>query len=385
MDDKLKAIEDYPDISFIDHYTLARLEEEMVAWFKEKRKELTGDDVTLGAADDRRMLLQTGAYFLYQGYMYIDNAGKMGLLKYSTGDYLENLGALKQVPRKAPSAATVTIRFSLAESRATVTSIPKGTRVTAGDGVYFATEEYCEIGIGELYADIQAVCTEKGKAGNEYDIGDIRTIVDSVPFVDKADNITVPENGTDLEKDDPSYRERIYLAPDAYSTAGSAPAYEYFARKFNPNITDIRITNPSDYVVYIIYLLEDGRIPGGESISALQEYLSRSDIKPVCDKVEVSAPQQQEYSLEVTYYINQSDKNLAETIQKKVEGAIEDYIIWQRSKIGRDINPDMLKYKMIKAGAKRADIVSPEFTVIESGTVAFLSKKVIIYGGTEND
>ncbi|MCI8887927.1 MAG: baseplate J/gp47 family protein [Hungatella sp.] len=385
MNDELQAIKDYPDISFIEHYTLDRLEEDMITWFKEKKKELTGNDVTLAAADDRRLLLKTGAYFIYQGYMYADNAGKMGLLKYSTGDYLENLGALKRVPRRTSMAATTTIRFSVSETRSTATGIPKGTRITAGDGVYFETEDYCEIESGQLYTEVRAVCTTKGKNGNGYDIGDIRTIVDPVAFVDRAENVTVPANGADIEQDDPSYRERIYLAPDSYSAAGSIPAYIYFVREFNPAITDIRITSPSDYVVYITYLLEKGIIPGEESIRAMQEYLSRDEIKPVCDKIEVAAPPQKSYDLEVTYYINKSEKNYAMEIQKKVEEAIEDYIIWQRSKIGRDINPDMLRYKAMRAGAKRVEITSPSFSVVDEGTVAALLKRAITYGGLEDD
>ena len=137
--------------------------------------------------------------------------------------------------------------------------------------------------------------------------------------------------------------------------------------------------------MYITYLLEKGIIPGEESIRAMQEYLSRDEIKPVCDKIEVAAPPQKSYDLEVTYYINKSEKNYAMEIQKKVEEAIEDYIIWQRSKIGRDINPDMLRYKAMRAGAKRVEITSPSFSVVDEGTVAALLKRAITYGGLEDD
>ena len=113
----LKVIQDYPDISFIENYTMEKLEADMLAWFYEKRKEITGEDIQLAAADDRRIILQTGAYFIFHGYMFADNAGKMGLLKYSYGDFLENLGALKHIYRKPAENATVTIRFYLKERR----------------------------------------------------------------------------------------------------------------------------------------------------------------------------------------------------------------------------------------------------------------------------
>lgn len=380
----LKSIKEYPEISFMKNYTMEQLADEMLLWFKEKRKELTGEDIVLGKADDRRIMLLAGAYFIYQGYMYMDDAGKMGLLKYSRGDYLENLGALKHIYRKPATPSTTTLRFEIIAPRTTTINIPRGTRVTAGDGVYFATTKYEEIKIGNTFVDIPAVCTTTGAGTNNYDIGDISTIVDLIAFVDRAKNITKPENGADIETDE-SLRQRIYIAPASYSTAGSVDSYEYFARQYSADITNVRITSPSPGVVEIRYLLGGGVIPEAESIKGLKEYLSGSDIRPLTDKVEVMAPAQVKYTLNLTYYINSSDQSRANTIQGKVTEAINEYITWQRSEIGRDINPDVLKQKIIEAGAKRADIISPIFTVVDSNSVAGVETQTVTYGGLESD
>jgi len=384
INNNLRPIEEYPDISFIENYTMEQLAADMVQWFKDKRKGLTGEDIVLGKADDRRIILLTGAYFIYQGYMYTDDAGKMGLLKYSRSDYLENLGALKHIYRKEAAGATTTIRFSMNTARNTTTGIPRGTRLTAGDGVYFSTEEYGEIVIGETQVDISALCTVAGAAGNNYDIGDIKTIVDPVPFIDGAMNITKPENGADVESDD-SLRQRIYIAPASYSTAGSIDSYEYFVREYSADILNVRVISPEPGVVRISYLLDRGVIPGEESITGLQEYLSQSDIRPLTDKVEVVAPGTVEYDLSITYYINQSDQNRANVIQQKVNEAVEEYTLWQKTEIGRDINPDVLMEKIISAGAKRAEITSPQFTIVSDTAVASLVTQAVIYGGLEYD
>ena len=380
----LKSIKEYPEISFMKNYTMEQLADEMLSWFKEKRKELTGEDIVLGKADDRRIMLLAGAYFIYQGYMYMDDAGKMGLLKYSRGDYLENLGALKHIYRKPATPSTTTLRFEIIAPRTTTINIPRGTRVTAGDGVYFATTKYEEIKIGNTFVDIPAVCTTTGAGTNNYDIGDISTIVDLIAFVDRAKNITKPENGADIETDE-SLRQRIYIAPASYSTAGSIDSYEYFARQYSADITNVRIISPSPGVVEIRYLLRGGVIPEAESIKGLKEYLSCSDIRPLTDKVEVIAPAQVKYTLNLTYYINSSDQSRANTIQGKVTEAINEYITWQRSEIGRDINPDVLKQKIIESGAKRADIISPIFTVVDSNSVAGVETQTVTYGGLESD
>jgi phage-related baseplate assembly protein len=380
----LNVIDEYPDISFIDSYTISRLENDMISWFKEKKKELTGEEVVLASADDRRIILQTAAYFIFQGYMFSDDAGKMGLLKYSRGEFLENLGALKHIYRKKATGATTTIRFTVKEARGTTTGIPKGIRVTAGDGVYFTTNEYCEILAGETFVDIGATCNTLGSAGNNYDIGDLAIIVDSVPFMDSARNITKPENGTDVESDD-SLRERIYIAPASYSAAGTEAAYEYHIREYNSNISDIKVTSPEPCVVRIRYLLEGGAIPGIESINELKEYLEEPSIKPLTDLIEVMAPQLVHYDLIAKYYINQSDKNRAESIQQKVSNIINEYIIWQRSKMGRDINPNELTKRVLAAGAKRIEIETPEFGLVDIDSVAYLGTSSVTYGGLEDD
>lgn len=380
----LKAIDDYPDISFIDEYTMKRLEEEMVALFLEKRKELTGEDTVLGSADDRRIILQAGAYFLFQGYMFADDAGKMGLLKYSRGKFLENLGALKQIFRKEAVGATTTVRFSIETPRETVIGVPQGTRLTCGDGIYFATDEYGEILSGQTYVDIGATCTSTGAMGNDYEVGDLDTVVDPVPYLDSARNITKPENGMDVE-DDESLRERIYMAPASYSTAGTEDSYKYYAREYNTDIGDIMVTSPSPRIVRVIYLLKDGTVPGEESIKGLEEYLSRPEIKPVTDKIEVMAPQTVSYSLDMTYYINRSDRSRAAMIQKSVETSVKEYILWQQSKMGRDINPYELIKKVMSAGAKRAEIRGPLYQVIPNECVAALEQEQVKYGGLEDD
>ena len=65
--------------------------------------------------------------------------------------------------------------------------------------------------------------------------------------------------------------------------------------------------------------------------------------------------------------------------------AVADYILWQKSKIGRDINPDELIQRIKAAGAKRVVIASPGYTVINNESVAVCQSQTITYGGLEDD
>ena len=103
------------------------------------------------------------------------------------------------------------------------------------------------------------------------------------------------------------------------------------------------------------------------------------------DHITVDAPDTVDYAINMTYYINQSDSASAVTIQTAVNNAVSEYINWQKTKIGRDINPDELIKLVKEAGAKRVVVTSPVFTQIDADEVGNLTTQTVTYGGLEND
>lgn len=384
MDKLLKSVYDLPDVSFIDNDTLANMMERLVNNYEKRYEEITGKTVSLGAADPMRIALYAAALDLYQTEQYVDRAGKQDLLKYSYGEFLDNLAGNRGVTRTQPSAAMTTVRFTLSETKAYAIAIPEGTKVTNGSGVYFQTKEYAEVAAGQEYVDVDAVCTEKGIKGNNLLPGQINVLVNPLPYVESIANRTTSEGGADMETDE-SLAERTYLAPSSYSVAGPDDAYVYWARTYNANIGSVKPTSPTPGKAVIYILLRDGSMPGAEMINGLEQYLSQNKIRPMTDLVEVKAPTAVSFDLGLTYYINQSDQSSALTIQQETEKAIAEYIEWQTTVIGRDINPDELLKRIKSAGAKRAVITSPNFTAVGDESVAQLKTKTVTYGGLEDD
>ena len=384
MSDIKKTLEGYPDISFIENMTLENLQEQMIADFTEKYKEETGEELTLGLADPNRLVLYAAALQIYQGMQYIDNAGKQSFLKYSYSGFLENLGALKGIQRNPGNPATAIERFTVSAVQNNAISIPMGTRVTAGDNVYFYTVEDAEIPAGEEYIDIQVECTEAGTGANGYEAGKINILVDSINYIGSVANTTKSEGGAEEESDE-QLADRIYLAPSSYSTAGPDDAYEYWVKTCNSGITDVKVQSPSDGVVEIRFIMQDGTIPGEATLQEVATFLQNEKIRPLTDKVEVKAPVAQNYAINLTYYIAESDKNQASAIQQNVNSAVDAYKMWQCEKIGRDINPSYLMRLIMNAGAKRAVIASPEFTVVSAENIALCTTVTVTYGGVESD
>lgn len=384
MSDIKKTLEGYPDISFIENMTLENLQEQMIADFTEKYKEETGEELTLGLADPNRLVLYAAALQIYQGMQYIDNAGKQSFLKYSYSGFLENLGALKGIQRNPGNPATAIERFTVSAVQNNAISIPMGTRVTAGDNVYFYTVEDAEIPAGAEYIDIQVECTEAGTGANGYETGKINILVDSINYIGSVANTTKSEGGAEEESDE-QLADRIYLAPSSYSTAGPDDAYEYWVKTCNSGITDVKVQSPSDGVVEIRFIMQDGTIPGEATLQEVATFLQNEKIRPLTDKVEVKAPVAQNYAINLTYYIAESDKNQASAIQQNVNSAVDAYKMWQCEKIGRDINPSYLMRLIMNAGAKRAVIASPEFAVVSAENIALCTTVTVTYGGVESD
>ena len=385
MANERQKLYNLPEISFIEGITYEGILNEMVADFETKYTEETGRKIKLRPGDKEHIHLRVLAGQYYQMYQQLDYAAKMNLLKYSKGDFLKHLGAFKKTFIQEPRAAAVKVRFTLSEVRKDVIYIPEGTRVTAGDGVYFATDDYAEVAAGESYADVTCTCETAGDIGNNYQPGTIEIIVDPVPYVKSVVNVTKSDGGSGEESEE-SFRERIFLAPSSYSVAGPADAYEYWVKQYNSAaIEDVKIYEPVEAVVDIRILLQGGALPSETFCSGCLQYLKDNPIIPLTDNNYVLPPDVVGYDLKATYYISRSDINNVKSIQDSIEAAKDTYLNWQRTKIGRDLNPDALIEFVRAAGGKRCVIESPVFTVIPETSVAQEKTVEFVYGGIEDD
>ena len=136
-------------------------------------------------------------------------------------------------------------------------------------------------------------------------------------------------------------------------------------------------------MIYI--LMRDGSMPGEEVIRGLENFYQDESIRPMTDLVSVSAPDEKPFDIELTYYIARSNQASATAIQARVDAAIQDFISWQTTEIGRDINPTELIRRVREAGAKRVLLTSPVFATVQETEVARLGSKKVTYGGLEDD
>lgn len=379
--DELKKI---PEITFIDGMTPEKCEELLKTVYEDEYQKLTGEAADLQEGETISMLIKATATLLGQGFQFVEREGKKDLLKYATGDALDNLGVIRSIERKPARAATCRLKFTLVEAQSSAVSISVGTRVRAASkNIFFSTSEYAEIPAGQLSVTVSATCTEVGVDGNGIEAGRINRLVDTTSnaYIESVENIDASSGGADIESDD-DFTRRIYNAPGGYSVAGPEKAYIYHTLAARSDIGDVLVTTPSACNIKIYVLLQDGSIPSETILNEIKEYLNAEEIRPLTDNVEVVAPLETDYSIDVDYYIDQDDSALAVSIQTAVNKAVDEYKVWQR-KLGRDINPSELIYRMVQAGAKRVQVRNPAFLKLDKNQLAKLTDSSVHYKGLE--
>lgn len=372
---------------------------------------------SLAPGDPVRLFLEAIAAIIINQRSVIDFAAKQNLLSYVSDDFVDYLAELVGVTRLEAQPAQTTIRFTLSTTQGSVYTVPAGTLLSAGT-LNFETTEDLEIPIGQLTGDVTAECTTPGTIGNNLLPGQIKTLVEPLAYVQSVQNTTTTNGGAERE-DVESMVNRIRLAPSSFSVAGPRDAYVYWALTANPAIIDVAVSTPSPDdikqlvndvltnhsasqqliddmnaaldgatwpgTVDIRTLLEGGVIPGTEVLDQVDAVLSADDIRPITDDVQVSAPVAAAYNIDVDYWIRSEDAASSLAIQSAVSAAVDDYIAWQKGRIGRDIVPDELVRRMMVAGAKRVSVISPTYTVLDDTQVAQDGTVTVNYSGLEDE
>ena len=335
--------------------------------------------------DERRIFGEALVLLFVALYSEFNDKMKQRTLRYARGVVLDAIGERLGVERLQPSSASAVFRFTASAPMSTNIIIPEGTRITTDGSVYFSTEEIAVLQAGNLFVDVSAVCTTGGSAYNGFAAGQVKVLVDLIPFISSVENLTDTAGGDDGEpyttEGDDRLRERIRLAPSTLSTAGPESAYRYFVLSADPDIVDVAIDCPRDEpnTVNLYPLMTGGALPDEATLQKILDVLA-DDVRPMTDSVYAYAPEAVEYGIELKYYTTKDDE--AATIQtiEGSGGSIDQYNAWQTTALGRDINPDQFRRFLLApssgTGALRVDVIRPTFQELHKWQVARFSGEV---------
>jgi len=306
--------------------------EKIIAEIKEEYEKLSGK--ILYPAQVEQLLLNAFAYREYLLRVQIQEVATQNLVAFSRAPFLDYLGQLVGVRRLSASKAVCQIKLTFVSEHGDLT-IPKDTRVQSIDGeaVFLLDEEISvKADTNEVLANF--TCTIEGKKANGYPRGKIAVILDPQPYLISAENIEITSGGSDEETDE-ELRNRIMIAPQSFSNAGSKRAYEFFARSANADISEVGITSPKPGQVNIYPLMRDGKIPNKAVLDAVFQACNDEKIRPLTDTVIVEAPEAIYFNIEVDLVLITGSVQ-SETL-KAVENNLHKYTVNKGNKLGLDI------------------------------------------------
>lgn len=307
---------------------------------------LTGK--TLYPAQVERVLIDVIAYRETLVRIGIQEAAKQNLLAFSRAPMIDYLGELVGVTRLPAIAARTTLRFSLEAPLATNLLIPAGTRVEGADGkVTFALDQAVTLAAGALAVDAAATCEEPGADGNGWQPGQIASLVDDLDGVELAVANTAVTSGGAAEESDERLRERIKLAPEAYSTAGSRLAYVFHAKSAHQDIVDVAVISPEPGVVHLYPLVATG-LPDANILALVQAQCSGEKVRPLTDNVKALVPEAVDYVIDLALELYKETD--ADSVKTLAQAAAHAYKADRAAGLGRDIVPVQLEAAVKVAG-----------------------------------
>ena len=343
---------------------------------------------TLQPAHIERLLINTFAYRTALTHQEINEAYRQQHPRFATGLMLDICGDDVNTPRLEASAARCTLRFSATEFVGAV-EIPIGTQVAVGD-VVFATIEQGQLSPSRPQMDLQAACTKTGTRGNGWSVGQINAMQSMLTGAEKISvrNISVPTGGADTETDD-AYRERVLLAPESFSVAGSVGAYQYWARAVSPAICDVHVANALDSkgevvggTVAVTILTKTGQ-PERELLAQVHSELSSEKKRPLCDTVVVNTPETVNYTLNAELVLFTGANALA--AKTAAEQAWARYETARREKLGGDIVPLDIQKVLQVAGVYNVVLTAPTLTIVKPNQWARCKSVRINIATTQQD
>ena len=335
----------------------AEIKADMIAFYEG----LTGR--TLAPADTETLLFNT---FVYREIIYrntANDAALQNLAAFATFPVLDYLAQNVGIPERLPAQkAKANVMFTLLTGHSNLV-IQAGTRVSHPDGVpVFAVIEDTFVGSSVDEIEIECEAETEGTAANGFDPGAINVLIDSFADADTVENTTTTAGGSEEETDE-QLRQRIYLAPTAFSNCGSIEAYRFFALSAHPSIIDVAVEGPEVGKAYpptgvvAIYPLT-GTVPTPTAVlNAVEAICSANDKRPCTDTVEVSAPTAMNYAINVSLmlYNGADDQAVIDTITD----ALNSYKETKGSKLGSDIIREQIIALCMVEGVYKPTLSSP--------------------------
>lgn len=304
---------------------------------------------TISPSQVEMYLLETIAYMLSVRGAEEQLAFENCFVAYARSEWLDRHGADRNTPRLQAAHSTTTLQFTTQAPSLGRIRIAGGTRVSDVSGlVQFLTLDVVYIEIGEASVTAKAQATQSGIVGNGYPAGSVSVIVDPVPGVGAAHNLTETGNGAEIENDT-RYRERLALAFERIGDGLTRERYVSGVLAWNARCIDVAVTRPQPGYVNIYPLMEDGA-PNVEELASLLAAFDRTNTHQG-DFIQAFVPVAHDFDFPLVLTL--SDPDAASLAQEAVQSVLNS---WKRNLGGFIAPSELIRVAKAITGVIEADV-----------------------------
>jgi phage-related baseplate assembly protein len=180
---------------------------------------------------------------------------------------------------------------------------------------------------------------------------------------------------------DVAYKQRIQLAPHAFSVAGPELAYVFHARSAHGDVEDATAVSPSPGEVVVTVLSSSGTgVPTAEVLAAVNTTL-QGPVRPLTDHVTVQAAGLVDFTVEARLYVFAGpDQGL---ILATAQAALAAHLADVR-KLGRDVARSAIVAALHVGNVQRVELLQPAADVtIDWSQVGNATATSVTIAGTE--
>lgn len=162
---------------------------------------------------------------------------------------------------------------------------------------------------------------------------------------------------TEAPEEDASYKRRLLLAYDGYSTAGSRQSYIYHALSADADVLDAKVVGNTAGIVRVAVLSRSGTgAPPAALIGKVVTALNAETVRPLNDQVEVLPAEITEYEIRAAIRVKQGPAS--RVVLEAAQAAAENYAS-ERQRLGLPIIRDAVLAALWVESVEHVELFSP--------------------------
>lgn len=182
-----------------------------------------------------------------------------------------------------------------------------------------------------------------------------------------------------INEGDTSYKRRLLLAYDGYSTAGSRQAYIYHALSADADVLDAKVVGNTAGIVRVAVLSRTGNgIPSATLLANVDAALNAETVRPLNDQVEVLPAQVTEYAIHARIRMKQGPAShvVLEAAQASAKSYAQD-----RQRLGLPVIRDAVLASLWVGSVEHVELLSPLADIDRSdGQAAYCTTIEVVNG-----